>query len=348
MRVVVLADIHSHAFAQFATILPGGRNSRLQAVLDAIEGVAKFCQQNEVEGLFMLGDLFHSRTKIEVDTYSSTWLAVKALCESVDYAFLLVGNHDQASQNGRIHSLEAFREFAHVIDQPTIERVGPITFAAHPFTTNMQRWNSFVKMMPSGLDFFLFHQGISEAQVGAYNISIKAEVSYTDLPVDKARWLLGGHYHRHQWLGDKGVGYVGSLLQHNFGEKDEQKGFLYFEHDTKPPKFISSSAPEFVEYDSGESFYEDMAARAQDPQAPWNCGDYIKVVECTQEEVDFISKEFPQIQVEGIKETKHSENRITDEMVTSDRKLLEAFIDQTKTVLDKEALMRVGLEMLDD
>ena len=377
MRVVVIADIHCHAHEQFATTLPGGRNSRFQNILDVLKEVETFCHKEEVDVLFVLGDVFHSRTKIDVDVYSATWLAFQSLCGSVKQAYILTGNHDQNSKDGRIHSLEAFRSFATVIDQPVLEKVrvakqayiegsgarsilipgGPIeelNFAAHPFTTDMDSWKTFTKMLPPDLDFFLFHQGVVEANVGAFDIAIKAEVSYTDIPTSKAKWCLMGHYHKQQWLGeDRRAGYPGSPLQHGFAERLEEKGFLFFDTEfglgcnSARPKFIRTNAPKFVLYGTGAAFFEAFAQDASDPRAPWNRGDFIRVAGCTPEQADKIKQEFPRIQVELARQEKFEENRVSADVATSDETLLQAYIEkETVNGMDPTRLLQFGMEIL--
>lgn len=349
MRVVVIADVHCHQHEQFATTLPSGRNSRFQAILDVIGEVEIFCRKEEVDVLFVLGDVFHSRTKIDVDVYSATWCAFRDLCGAVNRAYILTGNHDQGSKDGRVHSLEAFRAFATVIDLPVIVRANSqLMFAAHPFTTDIDSWKTFIKMLPRDLDFCLFHQGVCEATVGAFDLSVKAEVSYTDLPLTKARWVLLGHFHKAQWLGEaQRAGFVGSPIQHNFGERLEEKGFLYFDGIDKRPQFVPTHGPRFVLYGTGAAFFDAFAQDAGDPCAPWNRGDYIRVTECTQDQAEAIKREFPQIQVEVVRQERFEENRISDAVVNSDEALLKAYIDKEAIDgMDHPRLLQFGMEIL--
>lgn len=343
MKVVFLSDLHAHNHEQFSTTLPGGRNSRLQNILNVLDEVREFCLSQEVDVLFFLGDMFHSRTKVDVDVFSATWQAWKRLSEAVRKTYILVGNHDQYNKVGSVHSLSAFREFATVVDLPLIDSFEGMRFAMHPFTTDISEWKSFTAMMPSDLDFFLAHQGLSEAVVGAFDISIKAEVGYSDLPHDKAHWILMGHYHKQQWIGEaRKAGYIGSPLQHNMGERDEVKGFLYFDDVTKPPVFVGTHAPKFFVFDSYEDFGALAFVGGVNPEV-----DFVRV-KCSESEAREIKENDPRVQVEIIREDREEERRIDPEALASDRTLLNTYIDQAEHGMDADRLLGLGLELLSE
>lgn len=343
MKVVVFSDLHAHKHEQFATTLPGGRNSRFQNILNVLEQIRLFCIEHEVDAVFFLGDLFHSRTKVDVDVFSATWLAMRALSQAVQHTIILMGNHDSYNKVGSIHSLEAFREFATVVDQPILSSIGGVRFAMHPFTTNIAEWKGFVDMLPGGLDFFFAHQGLSEAVVGAFDISIKAEVGYGDLPHAKAQWLLMGHYHKQQWIGDdQRAGYVGSPLQHNMGERTELKGFLYFEDVKQRPEFILTQAPKFFVFDSYEDFGALGFVGGVDPER-----DFVRV-KCSEQEARSIKEDHPKVQVEIIRDDRQEERRIEPEALASDQRLLSTYIEQSEHGMDEERLLELGIEILSE
>ena len=343
VKTVILSDLHSHNHEQFATTLPGGRNSRLQNILNVLEEARQFCLAKKVDVIFFLGDMFHSRTKVVVDVFSATWLAWKSLAESVKKTFILVGNHDQYNKVGSIHSLEAFREFATVVDQPILSSYMETRFAMHPFTTKIEEWKSFVAMLPSDLDFFFAHQGLSEAVVGAFDISIKAEVGYSDLPHEKAQWILMGHYHKHQFIGEEQrAGYIGSPLQHNMGERTEPKGFLYFEDVKRRPEFVLTHAPSFFLFEDADEFGAMLFVKGVRPER-----DFIRV-KCSETEARQLKEEFPRIQVEVVREDRQEERRIQPEALASDLNLLNTYVDQAEHGLDPERLTSLGLEILSE
>jgi DNA repair exonuclease SbcCD nuclease subunit len=341
MKALFVSDLHAHNHEQFATTLANGRNSRFQAILNVLEEVRFLCQEHEVDAVFFLGDMFHSRTKVDVDVFGATWNAWRDIAAEVKHLYILIGNHDQYNKVGSVHSLEPFRDFATVIDQPMIERVEGVLFAAHPFTTNMKQWHRFVEMLPSNLDLFLFHQGICEAATGAFNISIKAEVSYSDMPLAKAQWCLGGHYHKPQAIGEeKRVLYIGSPLQHGFGERTEKKSVVLFDSGENLLHRIFTVAPGFDLFDDEGAFEASLLAGYD----PTRC--YVRVRTDSQLAADQIKKDYPSVQVEMIGKQEFEERRVSTDVVSSDRTLLEAYVKLTESKLDHQRLESFGLEML--
>ena len=62
-----------------------------------------------------------------------------------------------------------------------------------------------------------------------------------------------------------------------------------------------------------------------------------------------LKKAFPQIQIEMVKEKKFEESRVSTEVVASDRKLLNAYVEKNnRNDLDPERLLSFGLEVLLD
>lgn len=339
MKALLVADLHAHNHEAFATTTDEGRNSRFQAILDALNHIRHLVYKH-ADVVFFLGDMFHSRTKVDVDVFSATWKAWKAITDEVEHAYFLVGNHDQYNKVGSIHSLEAFRELGTVIDQPLIERVGDLSFAAHPFTTNMSQWHGFVKMIPP-VDLFLFHQGLCEAATGAFNISIKAEVGYTDMPLDRARFCWGGHYHKPQEIGEeRRVGYVGSPLQHGFGERTEDKSVVLYDSETKTFKRLPIAAPKFVLFENEVEFFAALK-HSFDPEQF-----YTRVRTESQNVADQIKRKHPQVQVEMTAKEEFEERRVSTDVVSSDRTLLTAYIEQNPNDLNPARLLSFGLQML--
>lgn len=378
MRVVCFADLHSHNFSQFAQTLPNGRNSRLQATLDVLEEIRAFCEKMSVDVVFFLGDCFHSRTKIDVDVYQATWLAFHRIAQAVPHLYILVGNHDQYDKLGNRHSLDAFRDFATVIDQPVVARVEHyLGFAAHPFTTNYGEWRTFVNMLPQGLDFFLFHQGIDEAMVGSFDIPIKASIKLKDFPtVGQAKWCVGGHYHKTQFMrrhlapqakllevgqyqldafnlisptDEEAVMFCGSPLQHSFSEyKDPKKCFWYWEDPRNgAPTPIYTNAPSFHRYTKPEKLVADIQVGKVSTDT-----DYVRL-SCTEAEADtwrghdWLNMDDIQVELEVNK--REFSTRETPNVSATDEELLRFYMDEAGTKdHDEETLVKLGLELLQE
>jgi len=293
-----------------------------------------------------LGDVFHARTSIDQDVYQATWLAFKQLAETVPYLAVMRGNHDSYDQDGGRHSLEAFKDFCTVIDEPYIEQINGLNIAAHPFTTQIEDWKLFASCVSKDTDLFLFHQGVSSGLVGAFNIAIKAEVDINDLPFDRATWCLGGHYHKHQFM-EKNVAFVGSPLQHSFNERDEQKGWLAATKTGKEwgdVRHISSvNLPKFFLFESTLSF---LIKAGKEPDL-WLKRNFIRV-RCKAHEVEKLISRFPTVQVEVVADKQDAQApRIDQALVSDDKLLLAEYIKRSFTEgMDRAELMEIGMSLL--
>ena len=340
MKAVFFSDLHAHAWGQFSTTLPNGRNSRLQHTLDVLEQIRDYCKENSVTHLFMLGDVFHSRTNINVDVFSATWQAFRDLAGAVDHFVILRGNHDSYDAQGVQHSLKAFEQFATVVDEEAVLDLDGCRVGAIGYTPDVDKWKTFAKLAARDLDFFLFHQGITGGTVGAFNIALKAEIGAEDIPTAKATWCLAGHYHKHQWVKDT-IGFIGSPQQHSFSERDEPKGFLVSEHGPSGwsrPKQVPSNAPQFHMFESIQGFQGALEA-GLDPQKH-----YVRV-KAGGENVAEFSLRNPSVQVEVTNGEVGEQARIKSDVAANDRKLLIAFLE-SRGVTEHEPLLSIGLSLL--
>lgn len=341
-KALFFSDLHAHNWGQFATSLPSGRNSRLQVTLDVLKQIRDFCEEKRVTHVFMLGDVFHSRTKIDIDVMSSTWEAFRRIAQVVEHLVILRGNHDTYDKDGKQHSLETFQEFAHVVLEPCIWDLSGVKVACAPFTTKVEDWKRFGQLLSPGLDFFLFHQGVSDGLVGAFNIAVKAEVDVSDVPLSKATYCFAGHYHKHQWLADN-LAFIGSPLQHSFNERTEEKGFLFLNNDAgewSKPEFIPTNAPKFYLFESGKELVdaEEKGLSVENS--------YVRL-KVPNHHADKWIRDYPTIQVEPIIAKDSSRREINENLVSDDRTLLNAYLDlKNLDGFDRNELLEIGMSLL--
>ncbi|GAH35152.1 unnamed protein product, partial [marine sediment metagenome] len=115
MKILIISDLHSDNYTQFARLLDSGVNSRLQACLDVLSQVNGICQSKEITDIFFLGDLFNSRTAVPIDVYYLVYEKLKEISDDREI-WLLVGNHDLFLKRGnKISSTYPFESICHVI-----------------------------------------------------------------------------------------------------------------------------------------------------------------------------------------------------------------------------------------
>lgn len=338
MKILFFADLHAHNYGQFATRLESGLNSRFVDCLGVVKQITEVCVRERVDLCFFLGDLFHSRTRVDVDVHAYVYKHMRELSKVVRLV-MLVGNHDQHSRVGDIHSMESFREIADVVDSPTVRQYEDLSVALYPYTTDIDTLRDWLIGIQR-CDLLLFHQGIQEASLGPLDIHVKAELKLDDYDYSLFRFGVCGHYHKRQFLQDGRLHYVGSPLQLRMDEREESKGFTILDSSDWSLSFELSVAPKFFLFDSEEAFGQ----RSSDVRIGV---DFIRVRCSTDAVAHGIKEEFPSVQTEVTIHSGSARSRISTEQVDTDMRLLRTFIGLNKPKkLDCDRLLTFGLEYL--
>jgi len=267
VRLLVFSDLHAHAFRPYSEILPNGRNSRFQDILNVLEEIYSICKRFKIDGVLCGGDLFHARSVLNVATFNDVYEAVAKIKAIVKFFLLIVGNHDQSNKLGTVHSTKTFNAVIDVLDQPDwySKYVDGESFGvfAIPFTDNKDAIVAAVESAISTWDalepcprVLLGHFGVSGAEPGA-NFVLKASDLPT-LPNLKPHLfdqIFLGHYHMPQELLPN-VRFVGAPLQHNWGDTKQARGvWLYDTNEAGEfhiPTMIPIASPAFIRVlDSG-------------------------------------------------------------------------------------------------
>lgn len=257
MKVLLFSDLHAHPFKSYSEVLSTGVNSRLQDAIDALDRIATTVAEQKIPLVIFGGDLFHVKPNINIQTFNLIWDAFSRIVATGTQLVLLVGNHDQLTQDGEMHSAHAFASIATVIDEPDYlcKRVGDelvhFFFIPHNYDADVLRAQLKMTFEELGAPIephaLIGHFGITGMEVGA-NFILNDENLLTlgELQPDKWTRVFLGHYHKVQSVGN--VQYLGALLQHNWGDVGQKRGFWIWDTVTNDCEFHSSHAPEFAEY----------------------------------------------------------------------------------------------------
>tara|TARA_Y100000310_G_C20631890_1_gene789101 strand:+ start:93 stop:1091 length:999 start_codon:yes stop_codon:yes gene_type:complete len=211
---------------------------RLIKIINALKYVAKYCRENNIKHIDILGDLNHDKNIVYIDALK---LFIDFIEEYNDIDFtILSGNHDLTSltnQKNSIVSLLKHHKNIVYIDKPTV--LDNITIV--PYSNNLVQEISDCE--PN--DILLSHFGLNEAKLQS-GLSIVSDISLAKLK--KWKLVLLGHYHGPQDLNNKTTWlyYVGNLVHLNWNDKNEKKRFLIY--DTKTLEVESIPIEGFSEY----------------------------------------------------------------------------------------------------
>jgi len=279
-KIAFFSDLHAHPFRPYATILPNGMNSRLNDAIQCIEQIIQICARENVDLVAFGGDLFHERRSLNVVAFNAVYEALAKFRVYRIPVVMIHGNHDQADREGNDHSLHTFRTFCTVFDKPEWKVVKAkngesIAFLGIPYTENKEHLRQVVQT-PSPdkrlTSIQLGHLGIQGARVGAdFVYSNPHDAAVSDLNSDAFDSVFLGHYHIHQKIG-RNVRYIGAPLQHTWGDKNQDRGFLIYDTSRKTVARHWLHAPKFVE----ESYTLLKVSGLQDPE--WE-GNYVRIID---------------------------------------------------------------------
>lgn len=251
MKVILFSDLHAHPFAQFARVLPGGRNSRLQDALDALARVRDAGRRSAAVAAVFGGDLFHTMSRLDVATLNAVFAGIAAFAPLP--VFLLVGNHDQADRSGT-HSLEVFRALPHVVvmDEPgwhTHAAAPGLGVFAVPYrddANEVRRRLASIPMVEHSHRLLLLHTGFDGARTGPHEYRMSAELASCDVP-DGFDFVFSGHYHLPQWIDEaRRIAYIGATTHQTWGDANQPRGYVLADlgartlerHETGAPRFL--------------------------------------------------------------------------------------------------------------
>ena len=243
MKSLFVSDLHAALRLPFADVSPDGTTSdRLRDVLAVIADVKRVAEIQEVETIFILGDLFDKRHP-DAPTLVAVARALKSLI-GVDEdgmifreVWILPGNHDAHDRSGKIYSLGMFEELRvpglNVATKPTSAIIGEIEFILAPWVPETIFFDSIGLKPRIDLPYprvFCIHQTIRGAVDGTY--TAKSGLDAAEFEKHSASLVLSGHIHTPQVFGDSGR-YLGSPLHLRFTDADdkEPRGFWLLDHE---------------------------------------------------------------------------------------------------------------------
>jgi DNA repair exonuclease SbcCD nuclease subunit len=334
-RVALTADLQLQPQPRYSTLSSSGITTRLQDFIDCLHWVADTAVQHECDTLFVLGDLFDSRTVIDVTVIDRACRAFREIAKKIA-VHVMVGNHDAYLRTPRMNSMQMLAGVATVHE--TVVAVGP--FAVVPWTDNPEDYHTALQRAaklktPKGKPSFLLSHGMFGEAVPMAK----------GLPLE---WLTEGGW-RGVFLGDVHdpvvlqkspiIRYVGSPLQIHFGDAGRDRGFVVLDTQKGTHKFITN--------DRSPRFH--IIETVDDIPEPTTDRDFLRVkahdLDLSEVLAAEAAKVSPWVEVES--SATHTENvRIEAAGSLSDEDLLRAYCKHV--AVDADLLVPLGLELLQE
>lgn len=224
-RALFVADVHLSNTLPFAQRDPETLiTDRFHDVLSVIEQMCVYGCENNIQDVWILGDLLDRRLLDAV----TLKLATDALVGHADglaghhRVYITGGNHEAGDADCRHYTVEMFQTLASDIRVITgngawVEPVPGFNVFAMPYLPHKRAEAILGELAPANL--ILLHQTIKGGCVGGW--TSPEGIDPTNLP---APVTIAGHFHSPQDV-IPSVSYLGAPLQHNFGDRGDNRGF---------------------------------------------------------------------------------------------------------------------------
>jgi len=224
MKFLYTADIHLSGYSQDKIVnnLP----ERLNSIQNVLNEMATYCIEHDISTFVIGGDTLHGKSLIHALAQSIMLDFFRKYQKELEF-IILDGNHDLGGRGeGAISALKSLDNEPNVMRIGETTTIGDILFV--PYHPGM------VKDIKSNKSKYLIsHFGLSEGILNS-GMSIISDLSITDL-AGRYKYVLLGHYHKPQSIEREDITlyYVGSPIQIDWGEKNEEKRFLVVDTETE-------------------------------------------------------------------------------------------------------------------
>ncbi len=216
IKFIFTADWHLSKYNN-DKIEPDNLPERLSSIKKVLYNISEYAINNNISCVVVGGDLLHNKSIIHALAQD---ILLDFFRNNKRLQFIVIdGNHDKADKKGEISSLKSLDSELNVtrIFQPT--KIDDIFFV--PYSYNMV---DIIKNNSS--KYLISHIGLSEGMLNS-GISVVSDIKLSDL-IGKYETVLLGHYHKPQEIirDDIKLYYVGSPIELDWGERNEDKRFL--------------------------------------------------------------------------------------------------------------------------
>jgi DNA repair exonuclease SbcCD nuclease subunit len=209
-------------YARLSTLHPTGLTTRLLHLIECWRWIVETSRKAGCEGIFVLGDVFNSRTEIPLGVLDLVCREFHEASQDLTI-IVLVGNHDSLLRSPERNSLQVFRGYAQVVEKPCLYR----KFFLMPWMEDFQEYRKAVDTMSkkSKPDYLLSHVMLEEAGYPGKGIPL----AY--LYPKRFKHILLGDVHEPKVI-SKQARYVGSPLQIDFRDVGQDRGFYTLDDKT--------------------------------------------------------------------------------------------------------------------
>jgi len=271
MKFAFIADIHLSRYGQDKIEDKTNLPERLHSLKTVLDNVAKYCVENNIRVIVIGGDILHGKSIIHAIAQDIMLDYLEHWSDLIRF-YVIDGNHDLSGKGHKVVSaLKPLRNAPATTWIPYHEtaRIGEILFV--PYGPAMV---DTIKKNKSKV--LISHFGLNEGVLNS-GISIISDIALKDL-IGKYELVLLGHYHKPQDIirDDISLYYVGSPIQLDWGEKNDEKRFLVVDSETLEVESIPTEGyRKHIELDVTNSNKQEVLELAEQAKEK---GHWVKVV----------------------------------------------------------------------
>lgn len=305
MKIAVFADVHLSRYSQDkiedVTNLP----ERLSSIKKVLYEIADYCISNEIKHVAIGGDISHNKSII-YSIAQDLMLQYFNDYKSLNF-FVIDGNHDLSSKGEEaVSALRPLENIPNVkwISHKETYRLSGEDILFVPYSYNLPK---IIKKNKARI--LISHFGLNEGILNS-GISIVSDIALNEL-IGRYELVILGHYHKPQEIIKPEIKfyYTGSIIQLDWGEKNEEKRFLVIDTDKLEVESIPiTSYKKHIEIELTEENKDQIASIAK---AANEAGHHFKVV--MKEKIDISSLKIP----EDVNIVDKTEKDITNRGITS-------------------------------
>lgn len=234
-KFIFFTDFHAHIWTEFSTPDEEYINSRVKEQIEVLQQVFQLAEENQADIIFG-GDLFHQRGKVDTRVLNLVFEEFrKAIKRNKELNIHMIpGNHDKVTNSlNSESSIDIFQALdrVNVYIEPTELKVADnIVIDFIPYgdeTEQIKEYLARERNTEEETNILVAHLGIEGSSTGKSSHRLGGAFSYGDLMPDFYDYILLGHYHKRQILGEgqnhKHI-YGGSVMQYSFSDEGQNKG----------------------------------------------------------------------------------------------------------------------------
>lgn len=253
MTYAISSDQHAHGWSAFSTTNADGINNRLAIILGEIERSARELIAAGGKDLFLGGDLFHVRGRIEPAVFNPTMDAFRRICGMGVKVWCIAGNHDLTGKHSdklgnAMQALDELDGFTAITDCTLVTASDDNDVLLIPWIEDLDELRQLAIASASGDRDLIIHAPL--------NGVIKGLPDHGLDPVEVKNWgyrrVFIGHYHNHQQP-QPNVYSIGATQHQTWSDPGTLAGFLMVDdatvthHESMAPQFVNIDAIEDID-----------------------------------------------------------------------------------------------------